>query len=257
MKSTTRWCCLLGTLTGLAFVLAGTVSAADLPEAPKVSSFAPATDLAGQLEAYVDGLQEGVKDAAGFEEAKSKLTKDANTVLLIALGLGLSDKESAYKEAAPALVEASKKLMAAKDYEAAKGGVQAIKEAMTSKGDPSKLSWKDAKDASLAELMKQVPLINTKLKRNLRQFKQRAKETAGQTAVIAVIGQGSMPLAGETQKPSEAEAWFKHCTQMRDAAGAVNAAIHAKDQKAAEKAMTDLAQSCDDCHAVFNPKEKK
>ncbi len=147
--------------------------------------------------------------------------------------------------------------MAAKDYQAAKAGVEAIKAAMTSKGDPSTLSWADAKDASLDELMKQVPLVNTKLKRNMRRFASKAEEISGQTAVIAVIAQGSMPLAGETEKPNEAAKWYKHCEQMRNAAGAANAAIHAKDKTAAEKSMEELATSCDDCHAIFHPSEAK
>jgi hypothetical protein len=130
---------------------------------------------------------------------------------------------------------------------------------MGSKGDPSKLSWSNAKDASLDDLMQQVPLINSKMKRFLRgpRFKDKAPETAGQSAVIAVIGQGSLPLADKTKKPTEVEAWYKHCAQMRTAAAAVNAAIHAQDEKAADKAMKDLTQSCDDCHAVFNPAASK
>jgi hypothetical protein len=38
---------------------------------------------------------------------------------------------------------------------------------------------------------------------------------------------------------------------MRDAAGGVNRAIHAKDPAAADVAAKRLMQSCDDCHAVF------
>ena len=43
---------------------------------------------------------------------------------------------------------------------------------------------------------------------------------------------------------------------MRDDAGAVNAAIHKGDEAAADEAMKKLAQSCDDCHAVFHPEVK-
>jgi len=39
---------------------------------------------------------------------------------------------------------------------------------------------------------------------------------------------------------------------MRDAAAEVNANIRAGDIEATEKAMEALAQSCDDCHAVFH-----
>ena len=38
---------------------------------------------------------------------------------------------------------------------------------------------------------------------------------------------------------------------------ALNKAVETKDSKAADKAMSDLNQSCDDCHEVFNKVEKK
>ena len=55
--------------------------------------------------------------------------------------------------------------------------------------------------------MKQVPLVNNNLKRYIKpdKFKEKAKETAGYTAVIAAIAQGSMANSSETQKPGEVE----------------------------------------------------
>jgi hypothetical protein len=253
MNSTTRCCFVLGALISLVAFAAVAAVAADLPEAPKVSSFAQAKDLAAQLESYVAGLEETVKDKEAYEEAKAKVTKDANTVLLVALGLGLHDDDNAFKKAAPGLIEACKKVAAAKDFDAPKASIGELKKAMTSEGDPAKLSWNDAKDASLAELMLQVPLVNTKLKRYVRP-PMKLKEIGGQTAVIGIIAQGSMGQSGKTKKPSEAEAWYKHCATMRDAAAAVSVGARAKKADAVDKAMKELAQSCDDCHAIFNPK---
>ena len=48
----------------------------------------------------------------------------------------------------------------------------------------------------------------------------------------------------------------RFCVKMRDAAGTLNKAVHAGDQAAATAANKTLAQSCDDCHAVFKPEEK-
>ena len=109
--------------------------------------------------------------------------------------------------------------------------------------------------ASLPELMKQVPLINTKLKRYVKpeKFKKKAKDTAGYTAVIAAIAQGSMADTSETKKPEQVKQWYGFSAAMRDDAGAVNAAIHQGDEPAAAKAMKKLHQSCEDCHAVFHP----
>jgi cytochrome c556 len=59
----------------------------------------------------------------------------------------------------------------------------------------------------------------------------------------------------QTKKPTEAAKWFGFCAEMRDAAAAVNKAIHEGDPKATDKAMKALAESCDNCHNVFNPEQ--
>ncbi len=72
--------------------------------------------------------------------------------------------------------------------------------------------------------------------------------------MIAAIAQGSMAdKSSETKKPEQVDSGTSFATAMRDDAGAVNAAIHNGDEPAAAKAMKKLAQSCEDCHAVFHP----
>jgi len=51
--------------------------------------------------------------------------------------------------------------------------------------------------------------------------------------------------------------WFGFCVQMRDAAAGLNKAVHAADAAAADKALSALNQSCDDCHAVFHKEGTK
>ena len=226
------------------------------PEAPKVSTFAPAEDLATQLTEYVSDLEECVKSEDEFADSESKIGKGANTVAVIALALGLSDEESKYKKAAPAVIKAAQAVSTAKGFAATKAAVADLKAAMTSEGDPSTLKW--SKVASMPELMAQVPLINTKLKRYARgsRMKKKADDLKGYTAVIAAIGQASMANAGDTEKPTETTKWYAYCAQMRDAAAAVNKAVAAGDADKVKSAMKDLQQSCDDCHAVFHEEEK-
>ena len=89
--------------------------------------------------------------------------------------------------------------------------------------------------------------------RQARQVQEEAKDTAGYTAVIAAIAQGSMANSSETKKPAEVEKWYGFAAAMRDDAAAVNMAIHKGDSSAATKAMQKLQQGCDNCHAVFHP----
>ena len=244
MKWTTGLCL----LAVMAVLVTGGMVLAD---APKASTFAPAEDLAGQVECYLDRLEGSVESEDDYEDSKSKIAKDSNTMIVIALTLGLHDTDNPYKAAAPAMVKAAQELAGAKDYASAKKAVEAVKKASTSKGGGA-LKWEKA--ASLDELMEAVPLINTKLKRATKgsRFKKKAKDSAGYSAVLAAIAQGTMANSGDTEKPSEADKWVKYCTQMRDAAAKVNSGIRAQDEDATKAAMECLGQACDDCHAVFH-----
>ena len=90
------------------------------------------------------------------------------------------------------------------------------------------------KSASLPELMKEVPMVNTKLKRYIKpeKFKAKAKETAGNTAVLAAIAQGSIADTSATKTPDEVKQWYGFMATMRDHAGSLNAAIHKGDEPA-------------------------
>ncbi len=251
---------LLSTLNGLvgalfvalAVVNNGSADAAP-PPVPKVSSFAPAEDLVGQTDGYIKELENAVATAEDYKNDEEKVAKQSNTLILIALALGLHDTDNKYKAAAPALFKAAQQLASAKNYAAAKAGVAAVKAAVVAKAAGNNpLKWEKA--ASLEQLMKQVPLVNTKLKRYLKgsRFAKNAKDTAGYTAVLATIAQGAMADTREAKNADQIQQWYQFSGQMRDTAGAVNAAIHAKNREATDKAMKKLAQSCDDCHTVFH-----
>ena len=102
--------------------------------------------------------------------------------------------------------------------------------------------------------MKAVPLVNNRLKRNVREtrFKKAAKDNAGDSATLAVIAQGSMADTSEAKTPEQEKQWYKFCEEMRDNAAAVNKAVRAADLAATTKAVEVLAKNCDNCHEVFH-----
>lgn len=254
MQSATRSGWLVVALAIAVVFSVGRLFAADPLAAPDVSTFAPAKDLVGQVAYYLERLELAVESEEEYNDSVEKIAKDSNTLILIALALGLHDTDNQYKAAAPAMLEAAQQLAATKDYASAKAGVAAVKEATASAGgNPNGLKWEE-KVASMKELMEAVPLIHSRLKRYLRgsRFESMADDTAGYSAVLGVIAQGSMANSGDTEKPNEVEKWYAFCAQMRDASAAVNAGIHALDQDATDAAMEKLNQSCDDCHAVFH-----
>jgi hypothetical protein len=232
----------------------GTANGPAPPDPPKISSFAPAGDLADQVRFYIKDIETTLVDEEEYKDSNGKIGRCAGTLAVIALCLGLHDEPSEYKARAAALIKTSRELAAATDYQSAKKAFQSVKAASEGKVSlRGELKWE--KVASLPDLMKQVPNINTKLKRNIQgaKFKSKAKETAGYTAAIAAIAQGSLSDASAAKNPQEIKQWYDFSIQMRDSAGAANAAIRAGNQTAAAEAMKKLAKSCTDCHTVFHP----
>jgi hypothetical protein len=255
MKSVARWVFLSAILSSVAVMATGVSAVAAPPEAPPVSKIAKADDLAGQVDYYLESLEESTEDADEYADSAGKVVKGANTMILISLALGLHDQDNKYKAAAPAMIKACQELAAAKDFSAAKKGVAAVKEAISSKGDASALKWGEV--AELHAVMEQVPLINSRLKRYLRgkRFKSEAAQTAGNAAVLAIIAQGTMGSVAKTKAPDQADKWYAFCEEMRDASVALNASIHAQDEDAKDTALEALGDSCHNCHEIFKPDE--
>ena len=227
---------------------------AQAADAPKVSTFAPAEDLVGQAEKYLKDIEASVASEAEYKESVEKLGRDSNTLIVIALALGLHDEDNSYKASAPALVKAAQDLAATKDYDSAKKAVAAVKDAAAGKAKADgQLKWE--KVAALPELMKQVPTINTKLKLNVnpKKLAKKAKDSQGQTAVLAVIAQGTLNDTSVAKGDEQIKQWQAFSAAARDDAGAVNAAIRKGDAAEVEKAMTKLNESCEACHKVFKP----
>ncbi len=222
----------------------------------KVSSYAPAENLAAQIDEYLEDFAEIVASEDEFEDSKDNLAKYGNTLIVIALALGKHDEDNRYQKAAPAMIKAAQALSAAEDLAAAKAAYDELKKAAASEGDASALKWE--KVASMEQLMKAVPLISNKIRESSlkpSRLERKADDYARYAAVLAAIAQGSMPNADETEEPTEVEKWHNYCLQMRSAAGELNAAIRAKDSEAAVAALGKLNQSCDDCHSVFHKEE--
>ena len=250
MRSIVAW----GLVIGVTLVAAMKSAAAAPPEAPKVSTFAPAEDLANQVTSYIAELNNEVATEDEYKASEAAIAKQSNTLVVLALTLGLHDTDNPYKASAGALMKAAQKLAAAKDYAAAKTAAAQL-HSLSGGSNPQK--WE--KVASLEQLMKQVPTIHNKLKKGVKgkKFKTSAKATAGQSAVLAAIAQGSIADTSATQNEEQVKQWYEFCAKMRSAAARVNADIHQQNAAATEKGMVQLNQSCEDCHAVFKKDKDK
>ena len=99
--------------------------------------------------------------------------------------------------------------------------------------------------------MKQVTFVNNRLRRNMRRFDDRKDDNARDAALLAAIAQACNYDTHEVKDPAEIDKWYQLCGEMRDAAGDLNAQIHAGDKAAAETALANLGKSCEVCHQTF------
>lgn len=228
---------------------------ADAPAPPKASSYAPAEDLVAQVGYYISRLDEALakkEDYAGANESRTK--KDAHTLTALAQVLSLHDEDHALKASAPALFAASRTLAkSSANYDDAVKALAAVKQAAAgSAATAEPVKWEKA--ASMGQLMKQVELMNTVLKRGIndpRRFKRSAKESAEQAAAMSAIAQVVLFDTHEVKDPKRLDEWYSLCGQWRDAASEVRAAAAAGDQAKATAGLEKMSHSCEKCHEAF------
>ncbi len=243
----------LGIGLGLSAVfLVSVVLVAATPETEKPSAYAPAKELHGQLGQYVQKISEDLADEAGYgDEQRDRVRKDASTVAAVAMVLGMHDQDNEIKPAASGIITSARKLSDnAKDFKLATAALAELKNALQGK-EGRKLEWEPAGD--LAQLMKQVPVVNNNLRRNVtgRRFSQSADASAGLSATLAAIAQVSRFDDVYCSDADEKAKWEKVCLEMRDASAEVLAAVRKGDQKGATTGLDKLAKTCDACHHDF------
>lgn len=230
----------------------GTVFA-QAPEEAKPSSYAPAEDLVRQVSAYVTSLSAATADAGAYDDdKKGEVSRDANTLSVIALVLGMHDQESALKPAAAKLIAAANQLAAdSGDAKKAAEAVAAIKAIVEKPEKGEAVKWEAT--AEIGPLMKQVPIVNNNLRRGVdsRRFAQSADKNAALAATLAAIAQASLFDANYISDEADKPIWVKASLMMRDGSGEALAAIRKGDQAAAKAAMEKIVKSCDECHHKF------
>lgn len=243
----------------LGCVIPTATRAEDPPAAPPVSEFAPAEGLQAQLSSYVADLTAAVESETAYTEKKDRIVRDANTVVVLALALGLHDTENDLKAAAPAVIKAAQAVGAAQDFATAKTAVGELEQAAAGKGETATeekaLTWNE-KHARMGQVMKQVTFLHNKLRRAIKRLDAKTKvENAQQAAVLAVIAQAVIADTHEVKDPAQFGEWYRLAGEMRDASSSLRVAIEDQDKAAAEKAMIGLTQSCETCHKAFRVEE--
>ena len=224
------------------------------PPSPKISTYAPADDLIGQIDVYIASVEKSLADPDDFDGAKqSRIWRDSNTLAVLALVLGAHDEQHPLKSSMSVLLKGAQALAAAEDdVKRAQEALAVIKAARSGTAQAGEaVKWE--KVASLPALMKQVPLVHAGLRRAVKpnRLARLAKASAGQAATLSAIAQVAMLDDEYARSPAEAAAWRAFCAEMRDAAGKVNSAVRAGDQLQVDAGIERLLESCDACHAKF------
>jgi len=235
----------------LAGILGGaTAIGADTPTVA-VSGFAPVKDLREQLDQYIQQLERDLSDEAQYnDDVRSRVEKDANTVIVLAQALGAYDEPIPEKQQALALVTAARELVdSASDFATAREALDKVKEARQATGEPT--AWEPVADLPL--LMKQVPVVNNSLRLgvNSRRFERSAERSAGHATTLAAIAHASSLDMSYCAGEEDEKLWREICIQMRDASAEVRKAIDAKDQAKAQEALAKVVETCDACHHRF------
>ncbi len=243
----------------LTALLCAALPAADEPATAakvKVSQFAPADDLIAQIEYFVGRMDQALATKDTYDDAaQSRVAKEADTVAVLALGLNLYDGKHRLSGSTGHLLAAAQTLgKADADYPAARKALNELKAALAGKTagpDSAVPGWEPV--APLGLWMKEVPVVQSNMKRSLQpeHFKSQAKQAAASSAALAMIAQGVIADDSALKDLGQRQKWRDECIEMRDAAGAVNQAIHAGDLETTQKALVRLSHSCEKCHSDF------
>jgi hypothetical protein len=219
---------------------------------PPVSRYAPAEILGQQIHSYLDSLTKDLASDDYGADQKGRVQKDAATVSVLALMLGRHDQDNPHKKAAQAVIDAANRLSSeAADQTRAKGMLASLKKAVESPSVGEEVAWKPSAD--LAQLMKQVPIVNNSLRRGVtsRRFTRSLEKTAGDAVTLAAIAQASLVDTNYCSDEEGEKEWQRICAEMRDACAVVLDAVQNKDQAKATAALEKIVQSCDACHHKF------
>jgi hypothetical protein len=226
--------------------------AADDAASKKPSQYAPIKDVVAQIDVYLEQIAADLAAEADYgDEQKGRVAKDANTLVVLAQVFGNHDENHDRKKSAAGLFAAARKLAdSTEKYSDAKAAFDKVSAAAKA-SDGGELKWEPA--ASVQLLMKQVPIVNNKLRSGVtgRRFDRTIEQNAGMATTLASIAQASMLDKDYCSSKEEEGKWEKICADMRDAASAVNVAIRKKDQPGATAALERLVKTCDSCHHDF------
>jgi hypothetical protein len=216
------------------------------------SSYAPLEDVLSQIELYVKQVESDLEQEADYGgDEQDRVVKSANTLIALAQLLANHDEESPRKQSAAAVVSAAKRVARnAEDFQQAKEAARQLRQSLESQ-EGGNVAWEPIAD--LQELMKQVPIVNNRLRLGVTgsRFARLTNQTAGHATTLAAMAQASLFDTDYCLDEEGEMLWRQICADMRDAAAATAVAVRRQDQAAAREGLARLVETCDRCHHAF------
>jgi hypothetical protein len=249
----------LGAVLAAGLLVLRGVEAQDTALKTPASELPKIDDVAGQLQIYIERLDESLAKADDYNEAKqSRVEKDAVTVAGLAGLLARHSGDHELKASAPG-VQAAANEIAAKYREQAPAAAALLRIKQLQSGETKAEGTLDsaktdaATDAAM--LMKQIRFIDNRMKRAARDRSSSEKsrsEVAGHAATIAALAE---PLARAAKRhaktPGDVKEWIDQSNAMAIAAAKLNAAANEDAASDLRDALRAVDATCARCHADF------
>jgi hypothetical protein len=224
-------------------------------EKPKISSIAPAGDLATEANAKIEALEKALADSGSYEMAKKKaIPRDAGVLAVLEQALAEYDGDAPEKASAPAARDAALELVKSSSYDAAKKALDKVKAARDGKGATGASTHAWDKLIDMDSLMSEVSARNGKFR---RVFKSPPADLSGPSRDFAVLSVLAIVIGSDTHEvkdKSDVAKWESYANEMQAQMAKGAAALRGKNVDDAKAAFTTAGKSCNGCHTEIRDK---
>lgn len=225
----------------------------------KISTVAPAADIAAQVDASVKALEEYLATSESYTQNKmKKVPVEGAVIAVLAAAVVDSDEKDkvSWNAAAADVREAGKMVAASKSYDDAKKGLAAIKEAVGGKAAGAKPEQEWNKLCRLGTVMDTINMRAPKMRAGARKKQLTDAEAAEYSGAATVMAVFALAVHDDThevksKKKEDIDEWQKFAKEFQSQMTAAAAAFKAKDPTKAGDAWKKGNTACNDCHAKF------
>ncbi len=217
---------------------------------------APIDDLKAEASAKIAALDDLLKDADKFAEAKKRSIPQAAGVLACVAQAIVEHKEREKAGVSAAdLRDAALAIIKSGSHEDATKALVSAKQAFEGKGDgkaSAEHEWN--KLINLHRLMEEINSRNSKIRAALRRPKDPQAESV-HASTLAVLALAIHADTHEVKDKAQIPQWQGFATDYQKNMTGLAAAIKAKDKERSSELFKVATTSCNDCHKQFRKEE--